>query len=171
MQHIHQLLNEKDAISDTESLRHIEWSVNKDTGLEIIDDDHKNLVSLFNHCIDVTEGSDNKDRLIEILEELLNYINFHFRREEVIMKICDYPGLSRHKQQHEQLIDSLNQYIKAFTSGELRAETLLYFLYEWLSLHVFASDGDLDFIPYCKGNESIIESALAKAGLSNVSAE
>lgn len=171
LQHIHQLLNEKDAISDTESLRHIEWSVNKNTGLEIIDDDHKNLVSLFNRCIDVTEGSYNKDRLIEILEELLNYINIHFRREEVIMKICDYPGLSRHKQQHEQLIDSLNQYIKAFTSGELRAETLLYFLYEWLSLHVFASDGDLDFIPYSKGNESIIESALAKAGLSNVSAE
>ena len=81
------------------------------------------------------------------------------------MAACNYPSLRAHKQQHERMVDNVNQRIKEFRSGELVAELLLKFLRNWLINHIINKDRDI--ISYCQGKQSLIEQTLKVAGLNH----
>lgn len=44
----------------------------------------------------------------EVIKELIDYTRYHFKGEEAIMKICNYPDLEAHRGLHQKLITQVN---------------------------------------------------------------
>ncbi|MEJ5274143.1 MAG: bacteriohemerythrin, partial [Spirochaetota bacterium] len=84
-----------------------------------------------------------KGRLIicDILDELLNYSNYHFNAEEAIMKEINYPYYDQHKDEHEVFISEVNELVSTYKNGnyDVTVKTLD-FLYYWILNHILASD-------------------------------
>ncbi|MCW8982584.1 MAG: bacteriohemerythrin, partial [Gammaproteobacteria bacterium] len=165
LQRIRELLDERRVILEEEILKPVEWSDKVSTGIEPVDQDHQILVQIMNRCINAVAEQAQDDELATIIEELLDYTSYHFRREEVIMAACDFPGLARHQQGHRTMLDGLIQQINEFNAGRLSAVSLLLFLRSWFSSHVINREQDGEIATHCQNRQEIIEQALAEAGL------
>ncbi|MDH3354389.1 MAG: bacteriohemerythrin, partial [Chromatiales bacterium] len=163
LQRIRELLDEDESNANSGLLQHIEWSDAISTGIVIVDEDHKMLVSILNRCIDVTNSEKPDEELGNILEELLEFIAYHFRREEVVMEVCEYPDLEVHRQEHKRLSDSVHLLINEFSHKGLTTMALLRFLRGWLKNHIIARDKEI--APYCQRKDMLLEKALIDAGL------
>jgi len=87
LQRIRLLLDEDKLSVDAELLEPVVWSDEFGTGIELVDGDHKILVMLINRCIEAIKDGEQQDILSNVLGELLDYISYHFQREEVIMPL------------------------------------------------------------------------------------
>jgi len=110
-------------------------------GIDEIDDDHRRLVELFNmlnHA--VTEGV-SPDYLAAILEELVNCTVWHFSHEERLMLKYGYDGYADHKEEHQALIESVEELQKKIRqAGKLVANEDLDYLERWLTGHILSDD-------------------------------
>ena len=67
-----------------------EWDEKYCLGISKIDVQHKKLFGIINMAMYVKEYSDNAKELIEILEEMTNYAQEHFKTEETYMREFNY---------------------------------------------------------------------------------
>jgi len=153
---------------DTELLEPVVWSDKISTGIDMVDGDHQILVMLINRCIEAIKIGEQHDLLSDILGELLDYISYHFQREEVIMVVCDYPKIERHKEEHRRLLAKVTQLIKSYGEGELSNQSLLKFIRDWFVNHITNDRQDRDLMPYCLGKERAIKDELQQAGLKDL---
>lgn len=119
------------------------WNENLDTGITIIDEQHKRLVSLLNRLA----ASLARDNLIEtndIFTELTEYAEFHFETEEAIW--LEYFGddswLSSHQLSHSSFLPKvieLKEHEKNKSQNEI-IEGIILFLIRWLAFHILDSD-------------------------------
>ncbi|MBI3446395.1 MAG: hemerythrin domain-containing protein, partial [Magnetospirillum sp.] len=78
----------------------IVWRDAMSVGSPALDADHKRLIDLIN----LTEqwiGQDNWRQVATVTDELLRYVDEHFRREEAVQIAMKYPDFEQHKKQHE----------------------------------------------------------------------
>ncbi len=82
----------------------LEWKQNLATGVEEIDNQHKELFGKVNNLLDACNQQKGKDEVGKVVKFLEDYVITHFGAEEKMMKKTAYPGYSLHKQQHDQFI-------------------------------------------------------------------
>ena len=117
------------------------------TGIKIIDEQHQLLVDLvkdFEHAI-----NENMDDLFveETLEELINYVSYHFKAEEELMAHNNYPDFNHHKEKHDELVKKVIDFHERFKRKELNLEKeILCFLKDWIVNHITKSD--MKYVPY-----------------------
>ena len=138
----------------------LKWTDTYSVGVSEIDKDHKVLLSLLNRCIKIANGSNNNKKLMVIFDELAAYTQYHFQREERIMKACECPQLSKHKKVHQLLIKEVQQHQREYEQGNLTVDSLLHFLYSWLNDHILGMDQSV--ASYYKGKEKDIQKTLYK---------
>lgn len=117
------------------------------TGIETIDDEHRNLFALLSRAqnlLDIDYQKDHYQELKGILEELDRYAEEHFsHEEEYMMKICD-PELIRQRTQHEFFREKIREYefINIDDEGEQQRvlREVVRFLAKWLYRHILGSD-------------------------------
>ncbi|MDH5483929.1 MAG: bacteriohemerythrin, partial [Gammaproteobacteria bacterium] len=165
LERLRELLDENKASSVDELLQPVIWSSEISTGIDPVDKDHKILLVLLNRCIDAVQHNMQGEAAGNILEELLDYTGYHFRREELIMAVCHYPGLHGHQQAHSAMLDEVAQYIREYSEDRLSVQSLLQFLRCWFLNHVNNKAYDRAIIPFCEGKKDIIKQALVEAGL------
>ncbi len=78
-----------------------EFSDNLITGNELIDTQHKELISRINKLLDGIEDNREKIAAINTLDFLSDYTDFHFSAEEALQQEIGYPGYKEHKAQHD----------------------------------------------------------------------
>lgn len=115
------------------------------TGIEIIDDEHRELFRITNSAYDVLKNDflpDKFDHIVKILEELKEYTIKHFADEEAYMEQIQY------KRRFSQVIDHA-KFIEKIDSLDLdhldRNQTeglvqILDFLSDWLVHHIVEKD-------------------------------
>jgi hemerythrin len=118
------------------------WTSDLSVGVAVLDDDHKKLIGIINQLhFGITAGHDKK--ILEIvLGELVDYIKFHFAREETMLINAGYGATSAHMADHEKFIgeiSSVQARIKTSPVGMLDLE-LMDFLRDWLFSHIRVSD-------------------------------
>lgn len=118
------------------------WNDKLSVGVEVLDDDHKKLISLINELYDGALAGNGKEILANILERLVAYTRFHFHREEKLFAETGYLDAATHKAQHDELAQWAVQAEIDFLHGRLRAPTLevLNRLKDWLFDHINDSD-------------------------------
>ena len=91
------------------------WSVGDDT----LDQDHKKLVNIINR---LNVAKENHEPVEWALEELAEYVDFHFSREEGMLKAANYEEYEAHIKEHRKFTEWL---YNAKTAIEINPETEL----------------------------------------------
>jgi hemerythrin-like metal-binding protein len=120
------------------------WNSNFETGIELIDEQHKELVRLLNTLVShIAKGSD-PPMLEEIIQQLNDYVIYHFSAEEDIWR-SHFEGdvwFKWHHQSHDDFIHEIEK-VRCTESSKPLEETLLgivKFLTHWLARHILDSD-------------------------------
>jgi hemerythrin len=120
----------------------MEWNDRLSVGVQMIDTDHKHLVSLVNELHDAVKAARGKEVLGHVLDGLITYTKTHFAREESEMARSNYPQADAHRKEHtdlaRQVLDVQAKY-KAGNSAVLSMEVMS-FLRDWLLKHIQGSD-------------------------------
>lgn len=130
------------------------WSENYETGIPEIDKQHKKLVDIAAKLEDMLEtgGSiDYYDYILETLDELKDYTEYHFSFEEKRMEEYGYEEFEEHRMEHLYFVKRLNKLsMQDIDSQQLGviSETLN-FLAKWLFSHILNSD--MKYVSSLKG--------------------
>jgi hemerythrin-like metal-binding protein len=125
----------------------ITWTDELSVGVELFDNDHKELISLANRLHDSITVRAQQGIMSSLLNDLLKYTIFHFGHEEGFMLQYGYPGYKKHKMEHEGLVKKVEDYIEQVSEGKTSISlSLMGFLKEWLVNHIMGSDKEyVDF--------------------------
>lgn len=85
----------------------IVWRDALSVGNDLIDADHRHLLSLINKVEELLTTDRPRHDLLEAIKQLSDYTDFHFRREEQIMLQLQFSRYDDHKQAHGRLIEQL----------------------------------------------------------------
>ncbi|MDP2560634.1 bacteriohemerythrin [Psychrobium sp. 1_MG-2023] len=118
----------------------IKWHPQYSVGHSEMDKHHQILFSLVNKFF---HSHDDPDVLSEILAQLTHYIGLHFSAEEQLMAQIHYPKLAIHQQQHQDLVDKVEQVVERVDFNDVDSHNrVAMFLYKWLAKHILKSDMD-----------------------------
>jgi hemerythrin-like metal-binding protein len=85
----------------------VQWSDHLSVGVDVIDDQHKKLVSIINRLYDAMKNRKGSEILGDVLSELVDYTKYHFTAEEALMKDNAYPDYQSHKSSHSKLVEKV----------------------------------------------------------------
>jgi hemerythrin-like metal-binding protein len=120
------------------------WNCNFETGIPLIDEQHKELVRLLNALVSHIANGSESPVLDEVIQELNDYVQYHFSAEEDIWG-AHFEGDVWFKWHHQSHNDFINEIAKIRTAEHSKPfeETLLdivKFLTHWLARHILDSD-------------------------------
>ncbi len=119
----------------------LEWKEEYATGIEEVDDEHKDLIDVINRLHDLLLADDAKLTVPAFFDRLLKGVTAHFALEERIMGESDYPELAAHRQDHERLLDEIHDLVEAFAQAEeIDSVDLAMRLEPWFSHHFATHD-------------------------------
>ncbi len=73
-----------------------------------IDEDHKQLLAIANHVLDLNHPSQDVEELKVAIRDLYEYVKDHFKREENLMQELEYPDREVHEEKHQEIIKVMN---------------------------------------------------------------
>ena len=137
------------------------WDESLATGVQVIDDDHKNLFGLINNLQTATENLDESWRVPMAVDALNDYAQDHFQREEALMLLCGYTALPRHQEEHAKFKSVVADLRSLYgTCPELVSlQGLNQFLISWLTDHIAVNDHS--YIPQMRASKELIDAASA----------
>ncbi len=100
----------------------IQWNDAMSVGYAAIDDEHKQLIKLINDAGQALEQRENREALLHVLDELVQYTRDHFAREEIIQLKIKYPDYVEHKLEHQELVQKLMSFTEHFKAPPAEAE-------------------------------------------------
>ena len=121
------------------------WNKRYETGLEIVDQQHRHLVELFNHLGELYIQAGTAEELLQVFDELAAYTVYHFQTEETLM---DEMSISTehaafHRAAHADFIYQVQAARARGLAKQDLAQTmgkLLTFLSRWLIQHILGVD-------------------------------
>ena len=117
------------------------WNPSLATGILEIDQQHQRLVSLVNRLYQSVERGGAYEELKAILNELIEYTNYHFKTEEYYFDKYGYPEGEIHKEIHRKLTEKVLDFKRKFENREATVSyDLLDFLKDWLVNHIGKTD-------------------------------
>ncbi|GAB1395176.1 bacteriohemerythrin [Rhodocyclaceae bacterium] len=142
--------------------RKMEWKAAYSVGLREIDDQHKELLSLFCRVTDILDESKSWTDIHYRIVELRTFAAYHFEFEEALMRMFGYTEHDRHADSHKQFFIQLAEFEKHSILGDVKQE-MLQFLFDWLFSHIMKSDKA--YAQYILAGASVVRSAEAESGL------
>jgi diguanylate cyclase (GGDEF)-like protein/hemerythrin-like metal-binding protein len=116
------------ALERPPALVHIEWQDGWNSGVPVIDDQHRQLVRLGNELINLSLADGASDLQLATLDKLLSHIRIHFHDEELIVGESGFPDLPAHSAIHAELLEEALRIREKFISGEAEPSLLFTFL-------------------------------------------
>ena len=94
----------------------IKWTPDLATGIEIIDNQHKDLISRIDNLFQAMKVGKGRDEIYEMIEFLEKYVVEHFSTEEKYMKKYHYDELKfkLHLTQHKRFVQQLKDLREEF---------------------------------------------------------
>lgn len=118
-----------------------EWTPALAVGNEAIDSDHRHLIDLINKLFFAISNGKGNVVLGEIVDELIQYTETHFQREEALMQKIGYGSYEAHKAAHDVLVVEVRQLQAQFIAGLVVSPMNVFsFLGDWLFKHIQACD-------------------------------
>ena len=115
------------------------WQDNLNTGIQVIDDQHRRIVEMINQLHAAQTGG-SQLVVAEVIDELVDYTMSHFAFEEELMEEAGYPFCAAHKRVHEVFGKRVSEYRMRFQSGEDVTDELRNMLSRWLFNHIRGDD-------------------------------
>ncbi len=140
---------------------HTKWTPELEIGIPFVDADHRVLVSLLYQTETCIEQREETALLGSVLSALVEYVSYHFAREEKLFEGCGYAGADFHIKIHRDLEKEVLALCRRFEDDpqSVEADEVHDFLHDWLVEHIVGHD--FAFRSACIGNEKAIAAAAA----------
>jgi len=117
----------------------IEWTQALATGVDEIDEQHKEIFKRINALLEACRHGRGKSEVGNVMKFLEDYIAEHFNAEERQMSAHQYPGLSAHKAEHLSFIKNyidLKRQFEAQGPGVHIVVMVNHLVVNWLQDHI-----------------------------------
>jgi len=119
----------------------IVWSDEYSINVKEMDDQHKKLADIINEFDNAVQAREEEDILKITLENLMDYTETHFTREEELMMQHKYPAFDVHKEEHNSLTHEVIALYKMYKNDDKDTATKIAFLLgHWLLDHIMKED-------------------------------
>ena len=127
---------------DGEAKEYITWKREYDTGIVLIDKQHRNLIDIINNLARAYNQKHEKEVLRETILKLVEYTKFHFAFEEKHMGQSAYIKLEEHSTMHKIFVKEIIDILNKLKEGNFVNLTpnILEFLKNWLMRHILVQD-------------------------------
>ncbi len=112
------------------------WNSSFSVGNEDIDEEHKELFRII-HSLDY---NNSEEKINTVLDDLLDYISYHFSAEEALMNAANFEHYNKHMKLHKEFIKRVTEAISDFSMGHFNKNDLRNFLNDWLLNHIKGED-------------------------------
>lgn len=119
----------------------IEWTDKFRTGVEKLDNQHKELIELVNELQRrITKGG-GKEEIGKVIDSIYEHKLNHFADEERLMLDHNYPDYEVHAQKHREMLEKLSKFKEDLASGNnMVTVELVGYLSDWLADHICGAD-------------------------------
>ena len=120
---------------------YIEWSEKFSVNIEELDNQHKNLFGMINTLHEAIITRKTSKAHEDIIKDMVQYAQAHFKTEEDYMKRYEYPFFPNHKAEHELFSKkALELQSRMENRGFILPLETLNFLRDWWKEHILSSD-------------------------------
>lgn len=119
------------------------WKERYKIGVDLIDDQHKELFSILSNFIQTVQNDSPWEEKMEKAKETMffmnDYVVKHFDEEEKYQEEINYPYIEEHKLAHAKFKEGIQDYVNIFNQGGFTEEKMQEFsgkLMAWLIMHV-----------------------------------
>lgn len=126
---------------------YVTWSKSYETGIPLIDTQHKKLLALTNQLyVACLAGRDTATVFfLEAVHEFVDYVQEHFSAEEELMAQYAYSRLAEHKAKHAEFAKKLLSETQEMKAGKPMVPLIfLHYLRDWILNHIAIDD--MDFV-------------------------
>ena len=126
----------------------IQWQERNETGIAIIDEQHKGIVSIINTFFYLMGHGMNSRILYSCISDTMrNYSRIHFLAEEGLLEAAGYGKIEAHRKLHRHLILEIDR-IEYQAAKFDDAQPLLDFLKKWWITHI--NEEDMQFVDHLR---------------------
>jgi hemerythrin-like metal-binding protein len=139
-----------DATRGVNSMALFRWRDSLEIGVPAIDRDHRRIIDLLNRLHFMVLAGDEREAVGKVITEVVRLTQYHFRREEALMRLADYPELAAHRAQHRAFVSQVAQFDQRYrgTPERFNMQEFYDFLADWLTVHMAREDTRI--APYVK---------------------
>ena len=125
----------------------IKWSDDWNIGHTMIDEQHQEWVAILNKFEEAFlygNYANIKAVQLETLKAVVDYADYHFKCEEELMNLSDYPDAAIHWRLHKDFGNLLHDKLRKFKEGDdILSSELLSLITKWLEKHILGLDRGL----------------------------
>lgn len=125
------------------------WSHELETGIELIDSQHKEFLKNANKFIIKLRAEKEVDAAMEEIGFLQNYLLYHFQAEETFQFESGFDNYLKHQAEHKQLtfqVKEMSTKLKVNNFSSQSIDDFCAFINKWVMGHILNSD--LEFARY-----------------------
>jgi hemerythrin-like metal-binding protein len=119
------------------------WKVEFAFGIAEMDSEHAKMIELMSHLDTKEDRTDSVPAAWKVINELVDYVETHFKHEESLMEMSGYPGLAEHREQHKLFEERI---FDLRSRASLDASEVRQLLQDLLGDHILRVDAD--YVPY-----------------------
>lgn len=117
-----------------------EWKDRFSVNVDEMDKQHKRLLR---YCIELQnelKSGATGQTLEDLLNNLIEYFNYHFAEEERLMKSMNYPELEMQHYLHAIFCTELEEVVRLFLRGDIPGRRVLALCSDWYINHMVFED-------------------------------
>ncbi len=133
----------------------IKWETKFETGINRIDEQHKQLVAIMNKLHENIIIQKDGSLVNDLLMDLKIYTIDHFTTEEKMLKKYNYPAEKEHIEEHQKFINKVSENLFDVSSANLaKGYRLVEFLKDWITDHVLMHD--MEYVTHFKKHHTFL---------------
>jgi hemerythrin len=123
------------------TMAEIIWDDSLSVNVAEIDQQHQRFISIANALSDSLRQCKGPHSVANVINELIDYAEVHFKTEEKYFDRFGYPDAGSHKVEHSVFLDRISAVKSRLDEGEgILSLEMLRFVSNWLLNHINSSD-------------------------------
>ncbi len=117
------------------------WTADLDTGIDVIDQQHRRIVDFVND-LEAAQVLGDQKKIKGVVDDCVDYTLSHFAFEESLQEEAGYPYCKPHKKVHQLFARKVSEYQQRMELGDDVGAELHNMLSRWLVNHIKHDDAD-----------------------------
>ena len=118
----------------------IDWDTDLETGLSVLDQDHRMTIAIFNEISDCYAAGGDQMLLERAIANFKFQFTLHLLREENMMTTLGYPDFQSHAREHQTMVDLLERFSRAGRDADDSCQKIAFLVLQWISSHLNGAD-------------------------------
>lgn len=118
------------------------WNDSYLLGIPMIDNQHKKFFVILDN-LETLNQKQEKSEMHSLINELQNYVIYHFQTEEDLMVKSQSPNIDLHVMEHELFRKKVEEFHHSYyNNNEELLNEMISFMRKWLLIHISGTDAE-----------------------------